>query len=250
VNAVLQGLDEQLAVARKWRFVPVLTTEVAYGDFGGGIGTTYDNFGPRLDANVQVVYNLTDLFHSGPNRRVFQAKRSEQEITRAQVLQKMRTGVRVQADQYQSAKSRISEAEQDIKRIIEQYGKVREIQSNFGGAENQDKGSQIVNLLTLEANTIGQLAKARTAYLESVLDANKAQVTLKFLLGPAATPAKGADSESPKGSKPSPQPAPAGSAGVSQKPGLNRQPILQPVRNGGSANRRGVWFPRVDDKVP
>jgi hypothetical protein len=145
-------------------------------------------------------------------------------------------------------------AEQHISDVIEQYQKVRTTKiippSNFRNDDGSNESERVLSYLTVESRLIGQLAAARTAYLDALIVWNKAQVTLNYLTGACGEEAAPYDDSAKPLPPPTPTTAPSNDRKSSTSQALSVP--IEPVRGRGKVGRRGGPFPRlpVDDRSP
>jgi outer membrane protein TolC len=254
VEFAVQSLQEQLDAARRHRFTPQLGLDLGYGAFGGGVGSNYNTWGDRTDVGVHVYWDLSELLRADANRCLFEAKRQQANLQRQQVHKKLSLGVRVALLQARSAQERMTMAEQHISDVIEQYQKVRTTKiippSNFRNDDGSNESERVLSYLTVESRLIGQLAAARTAYLDALIVWNKAQVTLNYLTGACGEEAAPYDDSAKPLPPPTPTTAPSNDRKSSTSQALSVP--IEPVRGRGKVGRRGGPFPRlpVDDRSP
>jgi outer membrane protein TolC len=253
VDFALQSLQEQLAAARKFRFVPQVGVDLGYGIFGGGVGDNYKSWGDRTDVGVHVYWDLSELLRADANRCLFETKKQQVHLQRQQVQKKLSLGVRVALLQARSAQERLTAAEQNIANALDQYLKVRDmkpvVSPNLRGEDNAGESERVLSVLTVESRFIAQLAAARTSYLEALIVWNKAQITLNFLTGACSEEL----AQPSSGERMLPPPTVPQSSN-DKKGGASRPmsvPIEQ-VRGKAKAGRSRGPYPRlpVDDRSP
>jgi outer membrane protein TolC len=225
LQAILQSLEEQACLARKYRFAPQIAVDVGGGGFGGGTGGTYGNWGGRNDLGAHVYWDLSDTLRAKQKSDVYQAKRRQSDIGLNQARQKIESGVRVMVDQAERSRDRMQLAEAQIKMVLDQLPKVRKLRDAA-----EPNTSQIINAFTLEAKTIGDLAKARQAYLEALIDYNRAQVTMYHLVGVPEVPATPTEARAPQASS-----APHGKG---EGPATRSEHVPSEVKPGAGGNAR------------
>jgi hypothetical protein len=254
VEFAVQSLQEQLAAARRHRFTPQLGLDLGYGAFGGGVGSNFNTWGDRTDVGVHVYWDLSELLRADANRCLFEAKKQQANLQRQQVHKKLTLGVRVALLQARSAQERMTEAEQLIANVIDQYKKVRNTKiippSNFRNDDGSNESERVLSYLTVESRFIAQLAAARNAYLEALIVWNKAQVTLNYLTGACAEEVSPHEDGSRVLPPPTPTTTPAPDRQGSSSRALSMP--IESVRGRGKAGRTRGPFPRlpVDDRTP
>jgi outer membrane protein TolC len=246
VEFALQSLQEQLEAVRRHRFTPQIGVDLGYGAFGGGVGSNWNTWGDRTDVGVHVYWDLSELLRANANRCLFETKKQQVHLQRQQVHKKLALGVRVALLQARAAQERMSEAEQLIADVIEQYNKVRNTKytppPNFQ-SDGTNESERVLSLLTVESRFIGQLAAARNSYLDALTVWNKAQVTLNFLIGACAE-----ESVAPEaGTRDLPPPTPTATP-ANEKKGSSSRSIsapIEPVRLRGKSMRPRGPYPRL-----
>ncbi len=158
-------------------FVPSLAISYAGGGFGGGQNTFFGNFGPRGDVAASLFWELQNLGFG--DLAIMHRAGAEHETARLRLIQ---VETQVAADVTsaygvrQAAIRQITEASEAVTEAIES------LNLNFlnirQGAELPRATRPIEVLQPIQA-----LAQARTDYLESVLDYNRAQFRLVRAIG-------------------------------------------------------------------
>ncbi|HVJ80523.1 MAG TPA: TolC family protein, partial [Planctomycetia bacterium] len=241
LQAILQSLEEQACLARKYRFAPQIAVDVGGGGFGGGTGGTYGNWGGRNDLGAHVYWDLSDTLRAKQKSDVYQAKRRQSDLGLQQARQKIETGVRAMIDQAERSRDRLQLAEAQILRVLEQLPKVRKLRDAA-----EPNTPQIISAFTYEAKTIGDLAKARQAYLEALLDYNRAQVTLYHLSGTPEVAANPTEARStPRGSSTPDAKGEAPGTRTDHAPGE-----AKPTSGGGGNARPKGSVQRIRGPVP
>ncbi|WP_169976696.1 TolC family protein [Tautonia rosea] len=167
----------RLKQARLRPFVPSLATRVSGGGYGGGRNDFFGNFDGRFDTDVNVFWELRGLgVGDAAYMKMADARNREAKLRVLQVQDQVAAEV-VQAEKMRRAASRqIAEAERAVPDAI------RSLELNIAnirrGAGLPEATRPIEVLQPIQA-----LARARQAYLDSVLDYNRAQVRLYFAMG-------------------------------------------------------------------
>jgi hypothetical protein len=186
IAAAQQALQEQLANAQRHRYTPTVALDFGYGAFGGGVGSSYRTWGDRLDAGAHVYWDLSEMLRVGATRQVFESKKRDACLQQEKLRKSLTLGIRVAHEQAHAARRRMADAEQVVANVIDTYKKVRNLKiipTKIKEDGDATGSNQVVEQYALEAKSIEQLAQMRNAYLEALVDWNKAQVMLHFLTG-------------------------------------------------------------------
>jgi outer membrane protein TolC len=246
LDHVLRGLQEQLEIARSMRWVPSINADFTTGGFGGGQAPDFSGLNQRFDASVNVGYDLSNIFRGDASRRAYQATKRYHELNREKVREKIATGAMAALAQARSARKRIDMTAPHIKKLDAQYQHVRKQERELLPPDAKDIPPFLLTIFNQEVNTIGQLAAARKAYLEALLDYNRAQVTLHFLTHRNNGCGVNEDNGVPLRPAPGQPPAVAPTSSTAAP-----TPTAQPVRGGSGALRQKGFFPapRADDRI-
>src|SRR5690606_18374823 len=121
IVALLNALDEQERQLRRLRFFPTVEAGVGQGVFGGGTGSTFDDFNCRSDVGLNMYWDVTKMLGVGRTRDLFNSKRRQASIQHEQLNAKLATGVIVSLQGARSARERIDYAEKEIELAIRAY---------------------------------------------------------------------------------------------------------------------------------
>lgn len=171
IVALLNALDEQERQLRRLRYFPTVEAGAGQGIFGGGIGSSFDDFNGRTDVGLNVYWDVTKMLGVGRTRDLFNSKRRQASLQHEQLNAKLATGVIVALQGARSARERIENAEQEIDLAIRGY-KLSKARLDAG----ETYFFEVMQM-------IGALGNARKNYLESVIDYNRQQINLQFLVG-------------------------------------------------------------------
>lgn len=167
----------RLKQARLRPFVPSLSTRVSSGGYGGGRNDFFGNFDGRFDADVNLFWELRGLgVGDAAYMRMADARNREAQLRVLQMQDQVAAEV-VRADKMRRAAARqIEEAGRAVPDALSS------LELNFTnirrGAGLPDATRPIEVLQPIQA-----LARARQAYLDAVLDANRAQFRLYAAMG-------------------------------------------------------------------
>lgn len=171
IAALLIAFDEQERQLKRLVYLPILGVNVGGGTFGGGMGGSYQNFNGSSDYGVNVYWDASRLIGTGKKKELFQSKKRQAGLQHQQLLAKLSAGVVVSRDTAIKARERIRLAETEIAIAIESY---KLSKARLDAAET-------LSMEVLQA--IASLGSARGNYLSAVIDYNKAQIRLQYLIG-------------------------------------------------------------------
>ena len=178
VRAVLDSLDELESQATRIALLPTVRGNVISGVFGGGTGSTLDDYNGKTAASLEAYWNLTDLLGVGQKREILNSQRRQAFTRQDGILADLAFGIQMARTRALRARQRIAQAEQQVRLALLAY------QSNQERLqEAADKtGPQDVS------QSIEALGQGRKNYLQAVIDYNKAQINLQYLLGTDTIP--------------------------------------------------------------
>ena len=184
VVALISALQEQERELRRKALWPTVSFRVGTGGFGGGIGSTYDDFDVRTDYGMDVYWDVMKIVGTRQTRELFESKRRQAALTHDQVTAKLAAGIIITRNGARKAKEQIEFAQQEIENSIRLY-LLNQQRLKAAPIEESDNSFREV----LQA--IGFLGNARMHYLESVIAYNTAQIRMQYLIGfdPCADPA-------------------------------------------------------------
>lgn len=171
VIALLSALDQQEKQLRRIAFLPTISADVGIGTFGGGIGASHESFADRTDVGLNAYWDVMRIIGTSHTRELFGSKRRQASLQHQQVRTALAAGITVARDKARSAHERITLAEQELRTAIE----------NYEQSESRLRAAATESVEVLQA--IGALGSARKNYLEAVIDHNRAQIQLQFLVG-------------------------------------------------------------------
>lgn len=181
VVSLISALEEQKRQLRKIIFLPTINASVGQGAFGGGFGGTLGDFGSSTDVGVSAYWDVMRAVGTSKQRELFESKRRQVMMQHEEVNNKLATGVIVARSTAIQARERIEMAEREIMAAIRAY---QLSQSRLQAAET-------TSLEVMQA--IGSLGQARSDYLSAVIDFNRAQIQLQYLLGHHDKPIENAE---------------------------------------------------------
>jgi hypothetical protein len=179
IDAVLQAIAEQQRKIRHVALIPTFIAQTGYGGFGGGQAGDIINFGDRFDANVGAYWDVMELVGTKQTRDLFQSKKCQAVLQHRLLERRLAAGVIVARTRSIEARKRIVDAEKRVDIAIRQYSQSKK-RMDADVAPNRE----VIDLGSVEVlPAIGGLARARGDYLKAVIEYNKAQVELMYLLG-------------------------------------------------------------------
>lgn len=181
VVALVSAIEEQKKQVRRIMFLPTIAMSVGEGTFGGGIGGQMRDFGNSLDVGVSAYWDVMRVVGTSRTRDLFESKRRQVLLQHDEVTSKLATGVVVARHTAIQAREKIQMAEREINTAIRAY---RLSQSRLQAAETNS--SEVLQ-------AIGALGTARANYLAAVIEYNRAQIQLQYLLGQHLAGPHGAD---------------------------------------------------------
>ncbi|HVC92641.1 MAG TPA: TolC family protein [Pirellulales bacterium] len=158
---------------------------LAGGYFGGGTNGNMNNFGPRADFDLQVLWELQNMGFG--NRARVREKEAE---NRQAALELLRTQDRIAAEvaqahlQVQTSLARLHEAEWGLKDALDS------VAQNMSGLKNTKQVGNLPTLVTRPQEVVAAmqaLGQAYDDYYGAVADHNRAQFRLYRALGNPAT---------------------------------------------------------------
>lgn len=171
VVALITALDEQKRQLRRIIFLPTVTADVGGGSFGGGFGGRLNNFDNASDYGVAAYWDVLKLVGTAQTRELFESQRRQASMQYEDITRKLEAGVIVARNAAVKAKERLSMAETEISMAVRA----------FQLSDSRLKAAETVSPEVMQA--IGALGQARSNYLKAVIDYNRAQITLQYLLG-------------------------------------------------------------------
>jgi outer membrane protein TolC len=160
---------------RREKYAPLLPSAflgVSYGGFGGGTGSTVDNFRDRFDFDAGAYWELRNLgFGESAAREVERARYQQARMREVQVMDRVAREVVEAHVQVQARYGQIAVAESGIEAATDSYQ--RNMQRIRAG-----EGLPLEVLQSIQA-----LDRARHEYLRTVVDYNQAQFRLHRALG-------------------------------------------------------------------
>lgn len=177
VVALLNGLDQQERQLRRIALAPNVSVDVGGGTFGGGFGGSLENFNASSDYSVRMYWDVTKIIGTSSTRDLFASKRRQANLQHEQIIGKLTLGVTVARDTALKARERISSAESEIEMTIKIYETSR----------NRLQAGEPAAAFEVQ-QAIGTLGQARANYVAAVIDYNKAQIQLQYLIGVGSAP--------------------------------------------------------------
>lgn len=171
VLAMVNAIEEQKRQMRRVIFLPTVTASVGQGAFGGGLGGTLANFGSSTDVGVAAYWDVMKVVGTGKAKDLFESKRRQAMLQHDDVAAKLATGVVVARSTAQTAKEKMVLAEQEIRTAIRAY--------QLSNSRLQAAETNSAEVL----QAIGALGTARANYVAAVIEYNRAQLQLQYLLG-------------------------------------------------------------------
>lgn len=199
VVAIIAALDKQKEQLKRLVYLPSVAVDVGQGGFGGGFGGDVTNWDGRTDVGVNVYWDVLKMVGNSRVRGLFESQRRQAMLQHDQLTAKLAAGVVVALNQARQAREKVKLAEAEIALAIEAY------QLSYARL----KSAETLSIEVLQA--IGSLGTARANYLRAVIEYNRAQIQLQYLVGyhdPASCPnpvrhsAEIAEIPSPSGERP------------------------------------------------
>jgi outer membrane protein TolC len=191
-QAVVEATLAQIRQERIRPFVPsvlirgIATSNpgLAGGLFGGGVNSTWNNFGARSDWDAQLVWEIQNLGFG--NRARIRERRAEHQ---AALIDVFRIQDRIAAEvaqsyaQVQSARQRITDAEAGLSDAADTFNKSLE-----GMSQTRRSGELLILIIrpSEAVQALQALAQANTDYFGAIADYNRAQFRLYRALGQPA----------------------------------------------------------------
>lgn len=171
VCSLIRTLRDQEKNIRKISLMPSLELDFGQGTFGGGFGSDFQDFDSRTDIGVHVYWDLMRVFGTAQTRELFESQRRQATLTQRQIMGKVSSGVIVARNSAIKSLERVRLAEMEIDTAIRSYKL----------SQARLKAAETLSFEVLQA--IGLLGKARANYLQAVMDYNRAQILLQYLIG-------------------------------------------------------------------
>lgn len=171
VQALLTALEKQKAQLRRLALLPSISMNVGQGTFGGGFGSSLEDFDSRTDVGVNVYWDVLKVVGNSKARSLFESQRRQALLQHDQVTSKLAAGVVVALNSARQAQEKIKLAETEIEVAIQSYQL----------SHARLKAAETLSFEVLQA--IGTLGTARADYLSAVIEYNKAQIQLQYLVG-------------------------------------------------------------------
>lgn len=169
--ALIATLEQQERRLRVVGLLPNINVGVAGGGFGGGFGGDLGNWGGRSDVGAALNWDVLQFIGNRPQNEMFASRKREARMRHDQIARMLSTGVIVALNDARNARERIKLAEEQVSLALSNY-------------ELSDKRLLAAETLSFEVlQSIGNLGEARKNYLDSVIEYNKAQVRLQYLIG-------------------------------------------------------------------
>jgi outer membrane protein TolC len=176
----------------KWRpFLPILMARgggtqtpypLAFGTFGGGPGGTLNNFGTRVDFDLQAIWEVRNLGFG--NRALIREKQASYEIARQQEFRFRDFVAREVAQSHadlESAANRVDLAEQELRQALISANQ------NLAAVGQTKRVGGNINVLVIRPQeavaAVQALASAHFDYYGTAADFNRAQFQLYRALG-------------------------------------------------------------------
>ncbi len=160
---------------RRERYAPLLPSTflgVSYGGFGGGMGSTVDGFGDRLDFDAVAYWELRNFgFGEGAARKETRSRYQQARLRQVQTMDRVAREIIESHAQVRARHKQIAVAESGIEAATDSYR--RNIERIRGG-----EGLPIEVLQSIRA-----LDQAHREYLRTVVEYNQAQFRLHRALG-------------------------------------------------------------------
>ncbi len=176
-QALVKATLVRLRQARLRPWIPSLAFRYSAGGFGGGPNATFNDFGGRHDADVNLFWQLQGMGFS--DRAIAKSHAAQ---NRAAVLEKLKIQDRIAAEVMQADKLRLASARQVAEAghaVPEAIASLKLNLTNIRRGAGLPGATRPIEVL----QPIQALASARTAYLEAVLNYNRAQFRLFHALG-------------------------------------------------------------------
>lgn len=179
IESVLQAIAEQQQKARQLALLPTFNAQTGYGTFGGSPSSTYlANFGNRFDAQAGAYWDVMEALGTRQTRELFNSKKRQAGLEHAKLRRQLEAGVSIARMRSIEARRRIVLAEKEVDLAIRRYSQSKK------RMDADVSPSREIDLSSIEVMpAIGALARARQNYLQAVINYNKAQVELLYLIG-------------------------------------------------------------------
>lgn len=177
VVALLEGLDQQERQIRRIALLPNVNVDVGGGSFGGGFGGQLNSFNGSSDYSLRMYWDVTKIIGTSTTRELFASKRRQASMQHEQIIGKLLLGVTVARETAVKAHERIRNAETEIEMGVSIYETSR---------KRLLAGEPPAAFEVQQA--IGTLAQARGNYVAAVIDFNRAQIQLQYLIGVGSAP--------------------------------------------------------------
>lgn len=173
VAALLNALDEQQRQLRRIGLIPTIQIDSGLGAFGGGEGSDLGDFGDRTDVGVHAYWDVMKVVGTRHAREMFNSKRRQALLEQEKLLGRLAAGVKVARHRSIQAKRTINAAEKQVELAIQSYA-----------LSKKRMDALLLPAPALEIlPAIAALGQARGDYIRAVIEYNKAQVELMYLLG-------------------------------------------------------------------
>ncbi|MDX2036761.1 MAG: TolC family protein [Isosphaeraceae bacterium] len=190
-QALVEATIVRLRQARLRPLIPSLALRYSGGGFGGGAGGFFGAFASRSDADVNLYWELQNLGLA--DRAIARQRLAEKHVA---MLELMKMQDRVAAEVVRAEKARLAalrELEQARRAIPEALASLELNFTNIKRGTGLPGSTRPIEVL----QPIQALAQARSDYLTSVIDHNRAQFRLFHALGHPAELAVGLSVEDP-----------------------------------------------------
>lgn len=184
VLALITALEQQKAKLRRLALLPTVSVNVGEGGFGGGFGNTLRSFDNRTDVGVNVYWDVLKVVGNSRARNLFESQRKQALLQHDQLTAQLAAGVIVSLNAARQAREKLQLAETEIDVAIQSYQL----------SHARLKAAETLSFEVLQA--IGALGTARANYLAAVIEYNRAQIQLQYLVGSHATGAQAVGSDS------------------------------------------------------
>jgi outer membrane protein TolC len=167
----------RLKQAKLRPFIPSLALSYDGGGFGGGQGSFFGNFGARGDVAASLFWELQNLGFG--DRAIIHRRQFENQTA---TIEKIKVETQVAADvvsAFETKQAALKQIEESRETVAEALESLKLNMINSRHAAELPRATRPIEVL----QPIQALVTARTDYLESVLDYNRAQFRLNRAIG-------------------------------------------------------------------
>ncbi|MFO0947638.1 MAG: TolC family protein [Planctomycetota bacterium] len=243
VVAIISALDKQKEQLKRLVYLPSVAVDVGQGGFGGGFGSDLTNWDGRTDVGVNVYWDVLKMVGNSRVRGLFESQRRQAMLQHDQLTAKLAAGVVVALNQARQAREKVKLAEAEISLAIEAY------QLSYARL----KSAETLSIEVLQA--IGSLGTARANYLRAVIEYNRAQIQLQYLVGyhdpsncpnPVRRSVEEREETRPPAEAPTLEPAPE----ATKSPEVSPPPVDAPMPETVPAEPVPAAIPKAEPPAP